>query len=64
MKHLLTVLGCLALLAPAPLAHAQGVQTGTITGSVKSADGLSLPGVTVITSGGVPDVPLAVAVTR
>ena len=47
MKHLLTVLGCLALLAPAPLAHAQGVQTGTITGSVKSADGLSLPGVTV-----------------
>ena len=47
MKHPLTVLGCLALLAPAPLAHAQGVQTGTITGSVKSADGLSLPGVTV-----------------
>src|SRR5262245_20929217 len=28
-------------------ARAQGVQTGTITGTVQSADGLSLPGVTV-----------------
>src|SRR4051794_37437380 len=28
-------------------AWAQGVQTGTITGTVQSADGLSLPGVTV-----------------
>jgi hypothetical protein len=47
MKHVLRILGCLVLLAPASLTHAQGVQTGTITGSVKSADGLTLPGVTV-----------------
>jgi outer membrane receptor protein involved in Fe transport len=31
----------------ANVASAQGVQTGTITGTVQSADGLSLPGVTV-----------------
>ena len=32
------------------LAHAQGVQTGTVTGIVDSADGLPLPGVTVTAS--------------
>src|SRR6516225_7088718 len=31
----------------AGVASAQGVQTGTITGTVKSSDGLSLPGTTV-----------------
>ena len=45
MKTLL-VLG-LALISSGTLAHAQGVQTGTITGIVQSADGLPLPGVTV-----------------
>ena len=30
-----------------PLVHAQGVQTGTVTGIVDSADRLPLPGVTV-----------------
>jgi outer membrane receptor protein involved in Fe transport len=50
MKRFLVVLGLLALFAPAPPAHAQGLQTGTITGTVQSADGLSLPGVTVTTS--------------
>src|SRR5215210_9335644 len=50
MKRVLTILGVLALLAPALPAFAQGVQTGTITGSVQSADGLTLPGVTVTAS--------------
>src|SRR5713101_722464 len=47
MKHALIALGFLALLASGSLAHAQGVQIGIITGTVQSADGLSLPGVTV-----------------
>jgi carboxypeptidase family protein/TonB-dependent receptor-like protein len=47
MKRVLLLLGLLALLAPSSTALAQGVQTGTITGTVKSADGLSLPGATV-----------------
>jgi hypothetical protein len=47
MKRVLTILGILALLAPASPALAQGVQTGTISGTVQSADGLTLPGVTV-----------------
>jgi hypothetical protein len=38
------------LMAGGTLAAAQGVQTGTITGTVTSADGLSLPGVTVTIS--------------
>ena len=38
---------CLAALAASPSAYAQGAQTGTITGTVQSADGLSLPGATV-----------------
>ena len=38
------------LLVAATSAFAQGVQTGTITGIVQSADGLSLPGVTVTAS--------------
>src|SRR3954469_3841106 len=50
MKRLLMVLWVVALFAPAPLAFGQGVQTGTITGSVQSADGLTLPGVTVTAS--------------
>ena len=39
---------CFVVLAVS--AYAQGVQTGTITGTVQSADGLSLPGVTVTAS--------------
>jgi hypothetical protein len=50
MKRVLAILGFLALLAPASPSSAQGVQTGTITGSVQSADGLTLPGVTVTAS--------------
>jgi hypothetical protein len=50
MKRFLIALGVLALLAPASMAASQGVQTGTITGSVQSADGLTLPGVTVTAS--------------
>jgi hypothetical protein len=49
MKRLFAT-GFLALLAYSPLTHAQGVQTGTITGIVQSVDGLSLPGVTVTTT--------------
>ena len=47
MKNLLIALGCLASLCSGPPARAQGVQTGTITGTVQSADGQPLPGVTV-----------------
>jgi hypothetical protein len=47
MKRFFAVLCFLGLLAPGSLAFAQGVQNGTITGTVQSADGLSLPGVTV-----------------
>jgi len=50
MKRVFMVLACLSLLTPAPLASAQGVQTGTITGTVQSVDGLSLPGVLVTAS--------------
>jgi hypothetical protein len=38
------------LLAFGAAALAQGVQTATLTGTVTSADGLSLPGVTVTTT--------------
>src|SRR3982751_3246228 len=47
MNKALSLFGLFVLLMTAPVAHAQGVQTGTITGTVQSADGLSLPGVTV-----------------
>ena len=47
MKSVLIALGLIATLGSGSLAHAQGVQTGTITGTVQSADGLSLPGVSV-----------------
>ena len=55
MKRSTAVLACLAAIALASMwmpsaAFAQGVQTGTITGTVQSADGLSLPGVTVTAS--------------
>src|SRR6266850_3479972 len=50
MKRVLAVLACLAALASGTRAYAQGAQTGTITGTVQSADGLSLPGVTVTAS--------------
>jgi hypothetical protein len=50
MKPVLIALGFVAMLASGSLAHAQGVQTGTITGTVQSADGLPLPGVTVTTA--------------
>lgn len=46
MNRLFSLPVC-ALLALSSSAWAQGTQTGTITGIVKSADGLSLPGVTV-----------------
>ena len=49
MTRVFAVLGMIALLGPASPALAQGVQTGTIT-SVQSADGLTLPGVTVTAS--------------
>jgi hypothetical protein len=38
---------CVVALAAGTRAYAQGAQTGTITGTVQSADGLSLPGATV-----------------
>src|SRR5690349_15257877 len=47
MKRLLLAVACLAALAFPVNAFAQGVQTGIITGSVQSSDGLTLPGVTV-----------------
>src|SRR4030095_15644086 len=50
MKRLLAVLACVAALASATRTYAQGAQTGTITGTVQSADGLSLPGATVTAS--------------
>jgi Carboxypeptidase regulatory-like domain/TonB-dependent Receptor Plug Domain len=49
MKRIFSFAG-LFLVFAAVVAHAQGVQTGTLTGSVQSADGLSLPGVTVTAS--------------
>jgi Carboxypeptidase regulatory-like domain/TonB-dependent Receptor Plug Domain len=50
MKRFRIFVALLALAASASAALAQGVQTGTITGTVQSADGLSLPGVTVTAS--------------
>jgi hypothetical protein len=46
MNRLLLVT-CLLVLAVAARVGAQGSQTGTITGTIQSSDGLSLPGVTV-----------------
>ena len=45
MKRL--ALATIALLAAAAIATAQGVQTGELTGTVTSSDGLALPGVTI-----------------
>jgi hypothetical protein len=50
MKRVFAVVACLAALASSTRAYAQGAQTGTITGTVQSADGLSLPGATVTAS--------------
>jgi len=50
MKRVVLLLAVLGLFAPSSSARAQGIQTGTITGTVQSADGLSLPGVTVTVS--------------
>ena len=50
MKRLLGPAVWVAFLVAAASAFAQGVQTGIITGIVQSADGLSLPGVTVTAS--------------
>jgi outer membrane receptor protein involved in Fe transport len=47
MQHWRVVAACLAATIAPCLAHAQGVQTGTITGIVRSFDGLSLPDVAV-----------------
>ncbi|MEQ1572958.1 MAG: TonB-dependent receptor [Vicinamibacterales bacterium] len=47
-RNLLIGLGlAAAMLASASLVNAQGVQTGTVTGSISSTDGLPLPGVMV-----------------
>src|SRR5215831_1850695 len=50
MRRVLIGLAFGAMLAFTSFAHAQGVQTGTITGTVQSSDGLPLPGVTVTTT--------------
>jgi hypothetical protein len=50
MRRVSIGVALLALLALASLAHAQGVQTGTITGTIQSPDGLPLPGVTITTT--------------
>src|SRR6516165_40170 len=47
MKGVLTAFGLVGMIAAGSFAYAQGAQTGTITGTVQSPDGLSLPGVTV-----------------
>src|SRR5689334_19656765 len=47
-QSLLLVVVCLAMLSvSSPAALGQGVQTGTLTGTVKLPDGSGLPGVTV-----------------
>ena len=50
MRHMSIGVALAVLIAAASLAHAQGVQTGTITGTIQSPDGLPLPGVTVTTA--------------
>src|SRR5215831_4247896 len=50
MKHVLIGVAAVVLALSASLAAAQGVQTGTLTGTIQSADGLPLPGVTVTAS--------------
>jgi hypothetical protein len=50
MKRVPVLVACLLALASGTVAYAQGVQTGTITGTVKDPGGLSLPGVTVTAS--------------
>jgi hypothetical protein len=46
--RILALLVCAALLGPAAQAHAQGVTTGSIAGIVKDAQGLAIPGATVV----------------
>src|SRR5215510_4206500 len=50
MKHVSVVFACLLAIGVSSPTFAQGVQTATITGTVQSADGQSLPGVTVTDS--------------
>jgi outer membrane receptor for ferrienterochelin and colicin len=50
MKRLFGITACAAFAAFATPTFAQGIQTGTITGTVQSSDGLSLPGVTATAS--------------
>src|SRR5215510_2184924 len=50
MKHVSVVFACLLAIGVSSPTFAQGVQTATITGTVQSADGQSLPGVTVTAS--------------
>src|SRR5215472_18401752 len=50
MRRVSISVALLALIGLASFAHAQGVQTGTITGTVQSSDGLPLPGVTITTT--------------
>ena len=47
-RVLLVGLSLAAMIAPASLAHAQGVQTGTVTGRVEAIDSGRLPGVMVM----------------
>ena len=49
--HRVTLIGlCFAIVVPNPVASAQGLQTGTLTGIVESSDGVALPGVQVTAS--------------
>ena len=47
MRRLTACVFALGVIAVGSSGHAQGVQTGTVTGTVVSADDLTLPGVTV-----------------
>jgi Carboxypeptidase regulatory-like domain len=50
MRHMISAALFVLVLASGSPSAAQGVQTGTITGTVQSNDGLSLPGATVTAS--------------
>jgi len=50
MRRVSIGVALVALIALSSFAHAQGVQTGTITGTIQSPDGLPLPGVTITTT--------------
>ena len=61
IRRMFSVLAALALFAASP-AGAQGLQTGIISGTITTNDGLSLPGATVSTvTGTISSVNLASA---